>query len=157
MAKRSSKSTFEGKKVRKGRKPHARVPKSTERKGTGKKTPLETTEKQSSKHMPIPEGGEIVINEQVGVHFRTVPSDCPKVGETITIAFRDEKIFLIAKCITPTKDGNRLVQAFVQKGSGDHAKLAPMKGEKATWKRGGALLIKAQKKGAKAATPTSTK
>ena len=127
------------------------------RKENGKKTAQEKQPKQNGKYAAVPEGGQIVINEQVGVHFRTTPTDCPKMSETITISFHDEQIVLIAKCITPTKDGNRLVQAFVQKGSGDYAKLAPMKGEKATWKRGGALLVKARKSGAESSICASTK
>lgn len=114
----------------------------------GSKAPEKDQKKKSEKapqHPPIPEGGEIVINEQVGVHFRTTPADAPKEGETVTINFGDNKVVLVAKAVSPTKDGNRLVQAFVQKGSGDYAKLAPNKGNKATWKRGGALPVKEKK------------
>ncbi len=110
-------------------------------KANGQKAPKPVVQK----HPPVDEGGEIVINEQVGVHFRTTPADAPKEGETVTINFGDNKVVLVAKAVSPTKDGNRLVQAFVQKGSGDYAKLAPNKGNKATWKRGGALPVKEKK------------
>jgi hypothetical protein len=142
--KTSTKAEKTAAKATNGRKTRAKAPTATTVNGTQEKAQGEKAP-AAPKHPAVPEGGQIMINEAVGVHFRCTPADAPKENETVIITFGDSKVVLVARAVTATKDGNRLVQAFVQKGSGDYAKLAPAKGKLATWKRGAALPAKEKK------------